>query len=64
MSCPDPLHDYEDWKDEYDTEMENVKPVEPCRIVQKRTTPKGSARRNYYGELRRFRGYRVPKLDK
>ena len=46
--------------DNYDREMENVKPIELCRKMQKRTTRKGSAKRNYYGELRRFRGYRGP----
>jgi hypothetical protein len=41
-------------------EKEEIKPIEPCRTTKKRKTPYGSASRNYYGELRRFRGYRGP----
>jgi len=31
-----------------------------CQKPKKKKTPHGSANRNYYGELRRFRGYRGP----
>lgn len=37
-----------------------IKPIEPCRTIKKRKTRYGSAGRNYYGELRKFRGYRGP----
>jgi hypothetical protein len=37
-----------------------IKPIEPCRTTKRRKTPYGSASRNYYGELRKFRGYRGP----
>jgi hypothetical protein len=37
-----------------------IKPIELCRTTKHRKTPYGSASRNYYGELRRFRGYRGP----
>jgi hypothetical protein len=37
-----------------------IKPIELCRTTKRRKTPYGSASRNYYGELRRFRGYRGP----
>ena len=60
MSCPDPLHDYEDWKNQYDKQTESVKRIEPCATTKKRKTPYGAAKRNYYGELRKFRGYRGP----
>jgi hypothetical protein len=52
--------EYETWKNQYDKEIENTKPVELCRTTQKRKVRRGSAGRNYYGELRRFRGYRGP----
>jgi hypothetical protein len=39
---------------------EEIKPIEPCRTTKRRKTPYGSAGRNYYGELRRFKGYRGP----
>ena len=37
-----------------------IKPIELCRTTRSRKTRYGSAGRNYYGELRRFRGYRGP----
>ena len=37
-----------------------IKPIELCRTTKRRKTPYGSASRNYYGELRKFRGYRGP----
>lgn len=39
---------------------ENIKPIEPCRTTKPRKNYYGSAKRNYYGELRKFRGYRGP----
>lgn len=36
------------------------KPIEPCRTTKRKKTPYGSASRNYYGELKKFRGYRRP----
>ena len=44
---------------------EDIKEIERCRRTEKLKTPYGSASRNYYGELRKFRGYRSPvkKID-
>lgn len=40
--------------------VETIPAVEPCRTNQPIKAGPGSSRRNYYGELRRFRGYRGP----
>lgn len=38
--------------------VEQISAIELCRTNQPVKARKGSANRNYYGQLRRFRGYR------